>query len=339
MSAWRATLLTATIVLLARPTEARSLSYTVPVESTMSRLARDLYGRASAAPVLATANRLEEGKAVAAGTVLRVPVSFRTTVRRSSPLSTLARTHLKRKTRGPLLAAINGLPGDKAVAAGTALTVPALIWHTAQKSDNLRTLSKTYYRNTDGRFLLRKINGDRKTNAVEAGEKILVPVFASWSDEEAVRTRLNALRAPAGAPDEGSAATESSAVEATDAGTGSTTDGGVVPAQLQDPLQAYAQALQSPLLRDGVALHRRGDFLACVAYFRRALLDPGLPTWPRVAAQVWLASCYVASDEIERAEEAMRAALGARPDLQLDPADTSPKVMQVLERARSQRTP
>jgi hypothetical protein len=330
-------LLTFAALLLATGASARSLSYTVPVESSLERLARDLYGRSTAAPVLAAANARELQGPVAAGTVLRVPVSYRALVRKQSTLSALARTHLKRKSRGAILAAVNGLDENRPVGAGTALLVPALVWHTARKGETLLGLSRQYYRNTDGRFVLRKVNGDRKGLAVAAGEKLIVPIFADWSDEDAVRTRLAGLQGPAAAtvPDAPPPANDDDDDDVDGGVRDAAPDAGTAP--VEDARAAYAGALESPLLRDGVALYRRGDYLACVAYFRRALLDPGLPPWPRVASQVWLASCYVATDENDRAEEAMRAALGARPELQLDPTHTSPKVLQVLERARSQR--
>ncbi|MBN2360054.1 MAG: hypothetical protein JXR83_11430 [Deltaproteobacteria bacterium] len=323
----------------------RTLTFTATEPTTVVALAEIVYGRASADIILATANDLAPKAAIAAGQTVHIPVSYTVPVARPTPISVLARKYLPGRDRSALLAAVNNLKPDDQVKPRTALVVPALIWHVARPGDGMRGISRLYYRNAEGRWLLRRINGNRTSDKVEPGERILVPIFASWSDSEKVANRLQAaLPAVAASRDDSGDDDADPGEHAPEAAAGddavaSQPDGASGGAKPTISSAGVERALQAPVIGDGVELFRRGDYLAAVAYFRRTLLEPGLDPTLRVAADVWLASCYVAVDEPERAEEAMRAALRLSPELELDPAQTSPKILHVLETVRQRLAP
>lgn len=343
-TALAATALTAlTAALPVTPVHARTLGFAASDATTLAAVAEAAYGRGPAAAILATANNLAPDAAIASGQTVQVPVSYTVQVTRAMPLSALARKYLPGRDRNLLLAAVNNLKPDEQLRPRATIVVPALIWHIARSGDSMRSISRTYYRNADGRWLLRRVNGNRGSDKVEPGERILVPIFAPWSDSEAVAGRLRiAKSAVTVARDEGDGD------DAPDSAPGAlpAADEGDAPTALAAAAEqtavnsaSVAAAAQAPVIADGVELFRRGDYLAAVAYFRRALLEPTLAPAQRVAADIWLASSYVAVDEPERAEEAMRAALRLSPELELDPAQTSPKILHVLETVRQRMAP
>jgi len=335
----------AAAALVATPARGRTLGFTASEATTLAAVAETAYGRGPAGAVLATANNLAPDAAIAVGQTVQVPVSYTVQVTRGMPLAVLARKYLPGRDRSALLAAVNNLKADEQLRPRSSVVVPALIWHVAQAGDSMRAISRTYYRNADGRWLLRRVNGNRNSDKVEPGERILVPIFAPWSDSEAVASRLRIAKSALAAGRDDGAGDESSLADSAPAGNlpPDESDAPQTPAAVVEKTAvnsaSVAAAAQAQVIADGVELFRRGDYLAAVAYFRRSLLEPTLEPAQRVAADVWLASCYVAVDEPERAEEAMRAALRLSPELELDPALTSPKILHVLETVRQRMAP
>lgn len=164
----------------------RPAVYRVKQGDTLELIAAEFYGDRGKAVFIAAENKLTRPRALRPGERLRVPVSHEITTAPGDTFESLAMTYLGAARRGAFLAEWTGLSHDDTLPAGTPITIPFTVAHTAQSPESLAEIARLYF--GDGRHaeMLRHYN-QLERGAIERGDTLLVPAY---------HVRLNAARQP-----------------------------------------------------------------------------------------------------------------------------------------------
>lgn len=344
--------------LLAWPSAA-AMRYRPKPEETLSHVALVHYGEPKKMVYLLTVNGLSDPDRLPSGKRLTIPVVWTYKVQKGDDLARLAKKHLGDPKRAEFLAWLNGVKDTKDLKPGASLTIPFVVQHSVQEGQSLLDVARRYYWSTKPAGLLRKFNG-RRTNALKPGEILAVPIYDREAQAEVVQKRLQQYdereRKEAEEARERARREAQAKAAATDPKPGEPNgrpgDGGPaealrpdlppeVRAALGEPAPAAASQITSrhgeELLKDAHSLYQAGDFELAQASLERLLLSERLSQEDEARARSTLAQCLVALDRIKEAEHEFVRLLMVDPNTAFDPITTSPKVIEVFQRAKGAR--
>ncbi|MCB9560574.1 MAG: LysM peptidoglycan-binding domain-containing protein [Kofleriaceae bacterium] len=166
-------------VLGARATPARAdgdtISHKVKKGDSLELLAAEYYGDRNQMIFIMVANGMQHPRELTPGEKLKIPVSRDVTADVGDTFETLAAAYLGDKRRGPFLAEFNGMAADDTLAAGTVLSIPFHVTHTAAAVESLNSIAAAYFGDSKNGPLLRRYNFlDR--DSLQPGETIVVPI-------------------------------------------------------------------------------------------------------------------------------------------------------------------
>jgi LysM repeat protein len=274
----------------------RPAVYRVRQGDTLELIAAEFYGDRSKAVFIAAENKLTRPRALRPGERLRVPVSREITTSPGDTFESLAMTYLGGARRGAFLAEWSGLSHDESLPAGTQITIPFTIAHTAQSPESLTEISRMYFGDTRGAEMLRHYN-QLERGSIERGDTLQVPAY---------HVRLNPARQPQ-----------------LDAESKARRD------HRRDALGRAARALPAARLA-----WKTGDFAGVRATLTP--LEPDLDyldTDEAVEIGVLLGSAHVAFDDADAALASFKRVIDRQPQHALRRYDHSPKVLAVWQKA------
>jgi LysM repeat protein len=161
----------------ARPAHANRdyIVHTVKAGDSLDLLAAEYYGDRRHQIFIMVANKMDHPRALKPGEKLRVPVTRSITVAVGDTFESLAQTYLGDKRRASFLAEFNDLAADDGLAAGTVLTVPFHVDHTAAGRETLDAIAAAYFGDSKNARLLRRYNFLER-DALRAKETIVIPI-------------------------------------------------------------------------------------------------------------------------------------------------------------------
>ncbi len=308
MKVWAAwfTCLVGFSFLLVRQAEADSaLVHVVRQGDTLASIAERYYGDPRRENVLVAENGLtsEGGSAIVVGLHLSIPAVWYHQVEEGETWPQLARQFYGDARRAfVLLEANSGIPGTQPDP-GAVLLIPYPLRHVAGQDENLRAVARTYYGSRQlqrGMRTLRLFNRMYRSR-LQRGQIILVPL-----DNLVLSEKGRELAQKQG-------------------------DGSHMQAATRAKQAAIEAAL--PELRQHV---KDGRYEESVALGSGLLGHGDLTGNQVVTIQRELGIAFVALAREDLAVRAFKAALEKQPDLELDSARTSPKVLAALQKAREQ---
>src|SRR4051812_47020650 len=161
--------------------------YRVKQGDSLELIAAEFYGDRTKAVFIMVENKLTHARPLKPGERLRIPISREVTTAPGDTFESIAATYLGSARRGQFLADFNAMTTDESIPAGTQLTIPFTITHTAAATESISDIAKAYFGDGKNAELLRRYNFlDRA--AIEKGESLIVPVY---------HVRLSAAKTPA----------------------------------------------------------------------------------------------------------------------------------------------
>jgi LysM repeat protein len=276
-----------------------TVNHRVRQGDTLELIAAEFYGDRTKAVFIMVENRMTHARSLRPGERLRIPVSRIVTTAPGDSFKTLAATFLGSELRAGLLADFNGMAPDDSVPAGTQVTIPITIVHTAASAESISDIAKAYFGDAKNAELLRRYNFLDKTT-LDKGERLIVPVY---------HVRLSPAKVPA-----------------LDAESKVRRD------HRRDASVRAARAL--PAARQA---WKDGDYAAVKAAL--AQVEPDLDyldTGEAVEVGVLLAAAHVAYDDVDLAVASFKRALERQPTYVLGRYRYSPKILDAWQRAGGQ---
>jgi len=273
------------------------IEHKVKKGDTLELLAAEYYGDRNYEIFIMVANRMDHPRPLKEGERLKVPASREITADVGDTFESLAAAYLGDARRGPFLARFNGVDAGDSLAAGSVVSIPFQITHTAAGVETLADISAAYFGDAKNARLLRDYNFLTK-DAIQAGESILVPIHH-------VRVRSSKLPPP-----------DQASRERSD--------------KRRRMIESVKEAM--PEVR---ASWRRGDYAAIKRELTR--IDPDfLEVEDAVEIGVLLGAAYVATGDADSAIASFRRVLERKPSHVLGGYRYSPKIREVWRRAGGQ---
>ncbi len=163
-----------------------TVTHRVRQGDTLELIAAEFYGDRTKAVFIMVENKMTHARPLKPGERLRIPVSREVTSAPGDTFESLAASYLGNARRGTFLADFNGMSPDDSLPAGTQLTIPFTITHTAQATESISDIAKAYFGDGKNADMLRRYNFIDKTS-LEKGETLIVPVY---------HVRLSAAKMP-----------------------------------------------------------------------------------------------------------------------------------------------
>lgn len=279
-----------------------NIVHVVRPTETLASIAQHYYGQARRESVLVSENGLtsQGGSPIVVGLRLDIPAVAFHRVQEGETWSVLAKLYYGEATRAYAIIEANaGAPGDHPDV-GAELLIPYPVRHVVGQSDTLRSIAKLYYNDEKEIAPIRRFNGIKR-NVLKRGQILLIPL------------------ADLGLTDAGKAAASAQERAALNGG------------EIRSKQARISDEL--PVLREHV---RGGRFAHAVAMGNRLLGQGDLTGNQMVTIQRELGTAYVALGSTGLAVAAFVQALTRQPDMELDTARTSPKVLVQFEKARQQ---
>jgi len=300
----RAAIVVATLALAAGRAHAQDATndtvvHRVRAGDSLELLAAELYGDRTKAVFIVAENRLARARPLRPGERLRLPVGREVTTAPGDTFKSVAAAMLGSAQRATFLAELNNMAPEDGLPAGTPLTIPFTITHTATAPEALSDVARMYFGDSRNAELLRRYNFlDRTT--LDKGESLIVPAY---------QVRTSAARTPA--LDAESKARREHRRE--------------VSARAARALPAARQAW------------RDGDFAGVKAQLAplAAELDY-LDRGDAVDAGVLLGAALVAYDDTEPALAAFKQVIARQQHATLRRYDYSPKILAIWQKAGGQ---
>jgi LysM repeat protein len=154
---------------------------------SLELIAAEFYGDRTKAVFIMVENKLTHTRPLRPGERLRVPVSREVTTSPGDTFESLAAVYLGSARRGRFLADFNGISADDSLPAGTLITIPFTIAHTAAATESISDIAKAYFGDGKNAELLRRYNFLDKAS-LDRNESLIVPVY---------HVRLSAAKMPA----------------------------------------------------------------------------------------------------------------------------------------------
>lgn len=142
---------------------------------TLELLAAEYYGDRRHEIFIMVANHMDHPRALRPGEALRVPITRTVTAAAGDTFEGLAQTYLGDKRRAVFLAEFNGLTVADGLAAGTALTVPFHVVHTAAGPETLASIAAAYFGDRTNAALLQRYNF-LTTDVLAAHATLVIPI-------------------------------------------------------------------------------------------------------------------------------------------------------------------
>lgn len=282
------------VVAPARGDAPESIEHKVRKGDTLELLAAEYYGDRNHQIFIMVANALQHPRALVPGEKLKVPASREIIADVGDTFDSIAGAYLGDARRGRFLAAFNGVGADESLAAGTVLSIPFQITHTAAGTERLADISAAYFGDNKHAALLRDYNFLLEDTLVP-GESIVVPIHH-------VRVRSSKL------PPADKAAKERS------------------------EKRRRTQEDAAQVLPEARAAWRQGDYGAIKRELTK--VDPDfLGEDTAIEVGVLLGGAYVATGDADSAIASFRRVLERRPSHALDAYTYSPKIRDVWKRA------
>jgi LysM repeat protein len=276
-----------------------TVTYRVKQGDSLELIAAEFYGDRSKAVLIAVENKLTHPRPLRPGERLRVPVSREVASSPGDTFESLAGVHLGSTRRGIFLAEFNAMSADDGIPAGSVVTIPITIIHTAPAPESLGEVARTYFGDSKKAELLRRYNFLEKSS-LDKGESLLVPAF---------HVRLSAQKTPP-LDAESRARRE----------------------HRRDAMAHAAKAL--PAARQA---WKDGDFATVKAGL--APLEPDLDyldTGDAVDVGVLLGSAHVAFDDADGALAVFKRVIDRQANHPLRRYQVSPRILEVWQRAGGQ---
>jgi LysM repeat protein len=263
---------------------------------TLELIAAEFYSDRTKAVFIMVENKMTHARPLKPGERLRIPVSREVTTSPGDTFESLAGAYLGSTRRGAFLANFNGISVDDSLPAGTVLTIPFAIVHTAAATESISDIAKAYFGDGKNAELLRRYNFLDKTS-IDKNETLTVPVY---------HVRLSAAKMPALDPDS--------------------------KARRDHRREASARAAKAlPAARQAWKV---GDFAGVKAAL--AQLEPDLDyldTSEAVDIGVLLGAAHVAYDDAELALATFKRVIDRQPHYTLSRYQYSPKILAVWQKA------
>src|SRR5262249_30796215 len=107
---------------------------------------------------------------------LRIPVNREVATSPGDTFESLAATYLGNARRSSFLADFNAMSATDGLPAGTLLTIPFAIVHTAGSTESIADIARAYFGDAKNPELLRRYNFLDKAS-IDRGEQLIVPVY------------------------------------------------------------------------------------------------------------------------------------------------------------------
>lgn len=296
----RAIVVAAVIVAgLAAPAHAQEAPSDVTIhrvkkDDTLGILASEYYGDRNKAIFIMVKNNITHPRPLKPGERLRIPVSRPLITAPDDTFESIAGSYLGDPRRGAFLASFNNLSPDDALPAGTPLSIPFTVTHTAQASESLAQIALAYFNDAKIADMLRRYNFLDKT-VLDRGESIIVPVF---------NVRLQASKLPPVADD----------------------------AKLRLAARREATRDAAAALPKAWSAWRAGEVGAIEVLLTRidvAYLDPATA----IDVLLLRGLAHVAEGKLPLAVDDFKAVVERKPDFALDRFDYSPRIRDVWKQA------
>lgn len=299
----------------------RYVTYVVRPNDTPESIAAEYYGNRARAQFITEFNSLPPGARLKAGQLLRVPTSYKYRLNQGETLLDLAQRLLGDRRRAPLLAQLSGLlPSDK-IGPGTEIQLPFHFVHIVKPHETLASIARTYYGDPTQAKLIAMYNFRKSANQPPVpGERLVVPI---------IHVRVRAVRLPPGPHRSARSRPPPLQMPVT------TTEPSFPDAEYQRKMDAELAEKVKSRVRSAERAYQEGKYTEVPAALIKLLTEVDPSEAQLIEIYRLLAFAYVALGETELAVKALREVLDRQPDFQLDPVQTSPKILAALERARA----
>lgn len=318
------------VVLLAKP--ALALKYRPKKDETLSHVALIHYGDPKKWVYITAANFIADPNKIPRNRPLWVPTVWKYRLRKGDSLAKLAAKHLKDSKRADFLKWLNKVKDPRDLDAGKLITMPFLLRHRVQQGQSMVDVAKRYYFRTRETGLLRRFNGKR-TNVLKPGETVFVPVFDPDAAYDKVKDRVKRYKQREAKVADEALEIAKKAIANGGETTRTATDAAtrILESDAQDEKQTPPEDLA--LIEKADELYRDGEYALARANLERALERGLLSSIHEARAREIVAFCLVAMDRPKDAEHEFVRLLMVDPKRTLDPVTTSPKIMEVFQRA------
>ena len=269
------------------------------IGETLEQLALRYYDNPDLEIVIRAANGFvhpDDGR-LTQGERIEIPEVIYHRLRRGESWATLADQYLGSPRRARFLAELNDQKEEHVPAEGTIIKVPYQVLHILASDEKLRSVARMYYGKKRSSSWLKKYNLTRKRR-FSRGNAVLVPLI-DVEFTEAERKKIDKARSERYTNKD-----KKKQIKAT---------GGI---------KTLKQQFGS------------GHYVEMVATGQLLLVKGGLTDAQKVGVHQFLAFAYVALGSKRLAMESFHAALKYRPDMDLSPLTTSPKILAVFRQAR-----
>ncbi|HEX2691162.1 MAG TPA: LysM peptidoglycan-binding domain-containing protein [Kofleriaceae bacterium] len=270
--------------------------YRVKQGDSLELIAAEFYSDRTKAVFIMVENKMTHARPLKPGERLRIPVSREITTSPGDTFESLASNYLGNARRASFLADFNGISQDDSLPAGTPITIPFTITHTAAATESLSDIAKAYFGDGKNADLLRRYNFLEKTS-LDRNESLIVPVY---------HVRLSAAKMSALDPE--------------------------AKARREHRREASARAAKAlPAARQA---WKDGDFAGVKGAL--AQLDPDLDYLDindAVEIGVLLGAAHVAYDDAELALASFKRVVDRQSQHVLDRYEYSPKILEIWQKA------
>jgi len=318
-------------ILTAKP--ALALKYKPKKDETLSHVALIHYGDPKKWVYITAANFIADPNKIPRNRPLWVPTVWKYRIRKGDSLARLAGKYLKDSKRSDFLKWLNKIKNPRDLETGKLIRMPFLLRHRVQQGQSMVDVSKRYFFRSKETGLLRRFN-DKRTNVLKPGEIVFVPIFDPNAAYDKVKERAKRYKErEAKVAKEAKEIVDKAMANGGDSPTGAAADAAtrILESDTGDEKQTPPEDLA--LIKKADELYRDGEYALARANLERALERNQLSSTHEAQAREIMAFCLVAMEHPKDAEHEFVRLLMVDPKRTLDPVTTSPKIMEVFQRA------